>query len=266
MLSIRAYTRRLLFVGGCLGILVSLIFMFFGSLRQKDPNTLRIGMLSGWAPFMTINHEGNFDGFDVDIAKEIGARLGKKVEIIDAGSLAALFLLLEQNSIDFAMSGLDITAQREARYRMVPYIGADLRHFYLIFAAAIPTGINSLETVQKAGLSVAAEPGSPQFQFIETVPNIEVVPHKCLTDMLMAVKYKKVDAMIVEEGIMKRAIKQDQTLKSLAIPLPEKFVVKGMGIAFNKTNNELAEKVMAIVTELKQNGFITQRAQAWHLE
>ncbi len=61
--------------------------------RAKTDDTLIVGMMSGWAPFMTITAKGTYEGFDVDVAQELAQRMGKKLVIQDLGSLHDSFTL-----------------------------------------------------------------------------------------------------------------------------------------------------------------------------
>lgn len=144
----------------CLSIIsIGCFYLFFPSQAKNKP--IIIGMMSGWAPFMVVNDQGNFEGFDVDVAQEIGKRLGKKVEIKDIGSLASLLLSLEQGAIDFAMSGLGITESRQKRLCMIPYTGQNIAYFVLLFNKKIPEGVKTIDDLQSLSSSiVCVEPGS----------------------------------------------------------------------------------------------------------
>ena len=51
-------------------IVISCISLFFRQ-TQRSSDELVVGMMSGWAPFMTINPTGEYVGFDVDVAKAL---------------------------------------------------------------------------------------------------------------------------------------------------------------------------------------------------
>src|SRR5256885_977823 len=90
-------------------VIVMLLGLLVGMprLSQKKEDQLVVGMMSGWAPFMTINGAGNYEGFDVDVAQEIARRMNKELVVQDCGSLASCFVALDQQRVDMLMSGLD---------------------------------------------------------------------------------------------------------------------------------------------------------------
>lgn len=226
---------------------------------------LRIGMMSGWAPFMNRNEEGKFEGFDVDIAQKIADHLGKKLLIVDAGSLASLFLMLEQGSIDMAMSGLDITHQRKQKYDMIPYYGEAARHFYILHKSDKLRKAATITDSLDGTLTIAAEPASAQSRFLEGFSFIEIKPLESIAHMIMDVNFHKSDGMIVEEGVMKRITKQDPSLEVIKLDLPTEFIVEGMGVALKRGNNQTAQ-IATIIDELKAAGELQQASVTWGLE
>lgn len=223
-------------------------------------------MMSGWAPFMNVNTQGQFEGFDVDVAQEIAQRLNKKLEIKDLGSLSSLLVALQQNKVNCIMSGLDITAQRQASMILVPYCGQELRHFYLLFNKEIPDGIHTIKDLAERNLVVAAEPGSPQYEFAQTIPGIQLKPMKSLSALMLDLSYNKSATVLVEYGIMKQQTSLNNNLKVLPVELPEKFIIHGMGIGLRKDNTELADQIAQIVAQMRQDGTLKRFEQKWNLE
>ena len=163
-------TIGLSFAGAALFVCAT--YFIRNSTKISSPSdTLVIGMMSGWPPYMSIDKQGNYVGFDVDIAKALGKKLGKKLEIKDVGSLATLFLSLEQGKIDMIFSGLDITQERQKRMTMIPYAGEDTTSMYVLFYNQVPQGIASLEDLaQKPNTIVCIEANSTSEKLIDLYP------------------------------------------------------------------------------------------------
>lgn len=49
-------------------------------------NDLIVGTTSGYAPYVSINAEGEYEGFDIDVAKALADKLGRKLVIKDFGT------------------------------------------------------------------------------------------------------------------------------------------------------------------------------------
>ncbi len=233
---------------------------------KKTDAVLTVGMMSGWAPFMTINAQGNYEGFDVDVAQELANRMGKGLEIQDLGSLAPCFLALEQNKVDMVLSGLDITEQRLAKLSMIQYTGQDVTTFELVFWNNIPATIKSIEdlrTMQDA--VICAEAGSAQEKFLDQYTYITKKPMGSATDMLLDVKYGKSLAFIIEPRVAARFKKQESSIKTLPVPLPKEFRVYGEGIGINKKRPELRAEVIALIAAMKTDGILAALEKKWGL-
>ena len=72
------------------GLIAAVFMAFIGGaiiltklLNKNDELTLIMGTMSGWPPYVTINEKGEYEGFDIDVAREIARRLNKKLSIKD---------------------------------------------------------------------------------------------------------------------------------------------------------------------------------------
>lgn len=246
---------------------------FFYFTTQQEPSrlsnnaTLTVGMMSGWAPFMTIDNTGKYIGFDVDVAYELGKQLNKSVVIKDFGSLAPLFLALEQGKIDCILSGLDITQERLNKLIMLPYTGQTVTQFSLLFWQKIPTHITSLESlIADKNAVVCAEPGSAQAHYLEQFPSLSQKSIPSVTEMLLELRYAKSLAAFVEPQVAYNLQKREPNLKILPVPLPEKYCVYGMGIALKKTNTTLGTALTQALTNCKKDNTIAQLERTWQLK
>lgn len=256
-----------IFFAAAAGLIALFSFGFFLKRPAKANDELVVGMMSGWAPFMVLNPDGQSVGFDVDVANLLAKRLNKKLVIKDLGSLASCFVALEQNKIDLLMSGLDITQDRLKKLAMIPYTGEEIKTFSLLFWKNIPTGISSLEDLKNIqNATVCAEPGSAQDKFLNQYAFITKKPIATTTEMLLELRYSKSLAVILEPQVANRLKKQEPSLVALDIPLPDAFKVYGMGIALKKSNQQLVQKIEQLITALKKNGELSRLETTWGLK
>lgn len=236
--------------------------------RVKRANdTLVVGMMSGWPPFMSINEQGQFEGFDVDVAQAVAQKLGKKLEIIDAGSLAPLFISLDQGRIDFVLSGLDITQKRMSQMEMVQYTGDKVDSLSLIFWNQIPAGVTSIEDLRTLkNATVCYEPGSSIDSYINQLDFINQKPLAQRVDMVMDIKYGKSIAAMLEPKVATLLARTNPEIKIMRVPLPAEYQLYGMGIAIKQANKDLTLQVSTIIAQLKQDGVLKNLEQRWQLE
>jgi ABC-type amino acid transport substrate-binding protein len=232
----------------------------------QNRDTILVAGMFVWPPFMSITPNGSYEGFDIDVAQAVAAKLGKKLEIIDMGSLASLFIALEQRKIDMIFSGLDITQKRQQELIMIPYTGTQVTTLSLLFWKEIPakiTNINDLAQTKNAILCY--EPGSANETFLKDYPQLSQKPLSSVVDMLMDIKYGKSTAAILEPTIAQRLAQQNPEIKLLSIPLGTEFQLYGMGIAIKKSNTALALQISTAINQLKEQGTISSLENKWGL-
>jgi polar amino acid transport system substrate-binding protein len=75
-----------------------------------------VGTTSGYAPFVSLDAEGKYHGFDIDLAELLAIKLNKKLVIKDLGSMPSLMLGLKQKKIDALIWAVSITEDRMKNY------------------------------------------------------------------------------------------------------------------------------------------------------
>jgi ABC-type amino acid transport substrate-binding protein len=227
-------------------------------------NTLTIGTASGYAPFVSVDASGNYEGFDIDVAKEIAAHLGKKLVLKDLGSMTALFMALDQGSIDGIIWGLSITQDRLKKVAMVRYQGETTRAFSLIFWKAIPPQIKSINDMK--GMTVCVEPTSTQDMVLSKYPFIIKKATEKVDDALFNIQYSKVDAAFVEPAIAQKFQRKYPEIKTLDVPLEKEDQVEGIGIAVKKENTKLIDALTQAVKKITTEGKIQRFEQKWGVQ
>ena len=184
--------KKLKYLFACPFLIITFLTIKTLIKKAKPEKTLTIGMMSGWAPFMTINSEGNYEGFDVDLAQEIGKQLKINIEIKDMGTLSATFIAMEQGKIDCIMSGLDITKARLDKMQMIPYTGETIKSFSMIFWNKIPTNIKTIYDFKTyPNATICVEPGSSIEKFLDQFNFINQKAFSKTEEMILDIKYNK---------------------------------------------------------------------------
>lgn len=232
-------------------------------LSQTIQEVFVVGTASGYAPFVSVNEYGDYEGLDIDIARELAREIGKKLIIKDLGSMAPLFIALDQGSIDAIIWGLSITQDRLQHVAMVHYQGERTDSYPLLFWGPVPENVHSLTDL--SGKTVCAEPASAQEVVLKKYPEINLLPVEKIDDALLAIQYSKADAALVEPAIAKKFKKKYPEIQELPITLEVEDRVQGIGIALSKNNKKLEQEVSAAVTRLKQSGVIKELEEKWGL-
>lgn len=87
-----------------------------------ERGVLRVGFDAGYQPFEMTNKQGQYIGFDVDLAKMVAKEMGVKVEFVNTAWDGIIPALLT-DKFDVIMGGMTVTPQRNLRVNFAdPYI------------------------------------------------------------------------------------------------------------------------------------------------
>lgn len=237
-------------------------FYYWQSQPCPISNTLIIGTAAGYAPYVSINEQGAYEGFDIDIAHALAAAMDKKLEIKDLGSMTSLMMALEQRSIDAILWGISITKNRQAAFEMIHYFGNPTTHYPLIFWNNAPSEISDFASLK--GMTICAEPGSSQYDVLKQYPEITMLPVDKVDDALMHLQYGSATAALLDPVIAQKFKAKFPNITIVNMPLPDSHQVSGIGIVLKK-KSPLKAALEDAVAFLTQHGVIAQRAQAWGL-
>lgn len=227
---------------------------------------LIIGTTSAYAPYVSLNDKGEYEGFDIDIANELGKKLNKRVVIKDLGSMPSLFLALKQNKVDALIWAISITAERQNQVEMVYYQGAKVTELPLLFWKVIPANIRSIQDmVNDSKASLAVEAGSFQESFLKSVPGLNIKNVDKFMDAILEIKYGKSIATMIDPALLSKTTTQFPEIKVLNVPLPLNEQSFGNGICINKSNSVIASQIRQAIDALRSEGKIAELESKWNL-
>lgn len=247
-------------------LVIAAIGSYFFFKQPKSPqntNQFIVGMTGGYAPFISINPQGEYEGFDIDIARALAAQMGKELVLKDLGSMSGLFMALDQGSIDAIIWGLSITQDRLKKVAMIHYQGEPRRCDPLIFWKAIPAGVSSIDDMK--GKTICVEPASSQDVGLSKYGFINKLPVEKIDDALLNIQYGKADAALVDPAIAKKFKAKYSEIQILDIPLAPEDQVEGVGIVIKLNNSSLIDQIEGAVARLRSAGIIVQLEQKWGL-
>jgi ABC-type amino acid transport substrate-binding protein len=249
-------------------VLFSSIIGVYVLIKNRTPNhdstTLVVGTAAGYAPFVSLDVHGEYEGFDIDIAHALAISLDKRLVIKDLGSMTSLVMALEQGSIDAIIWGMSITQDRLKKFSMVHYQGANTTSYPLLFWQKIPAGITNLAEMR--GKTICVEPASSQSTFLNKHSDIKTMSVERIDDALLNIQYGKADAALVDPAIAKKFKNKFPELLSLEIPLDTQDQVHGVGIMIKKENSALITSIEQAVAGLERTGMIKDCEKKWGLE
>lgn len=248
-----------------LGVLLCL-FLYHLLQRKTSENHLRIGVATGYAPWATVTTAGALEGFDVDIAYELGHRLGVPVSLVDM-SPELLIASVKTKKLDLMVAPMAITPEREKAFIMIHYQGSSATQWPLMFLREVPPAIKTLADVATLpNPIVCVLPGTKQAEYAYSMPSITVRALDNMALLLMEIRHGKAAAALVDPDLGVRTQQENPDMTFVQIPVPPEYHSRGNGIAIHHENHKLAQDVVVAITSMKKDGFITEREHHWHIE
>lgn len=202
--------------------------------------------------------DGEMVGFEIDLAKALGEKMGLNVEFKQLQFDAIVTAVAAGGQCDVGISGFSITPERLKE--------VDFSNSYYVddlgIAVMKDSGITSENLDEKlAGAKIAVQSGTTgEAQMLEDYPNATIVPYGNSTDSFAAMQAGQVDAVCTNLAVVNRTVaeayKDAEVVKTIATG--EEY-----GIAVSKENAELTAAINAALAELKADGTIDEIAAKW---
>lgn len=225
-------------------------------MKQK----LILGLDPTFAPMGYTDEDGAIVGFDIDVAAEVCARLGKDIELVcQPITWEAKELELNNKNIDCIWNGMSISPDRmESMSISVPYMSNAM--ILVVRSDSGMTGKADLAG-KKLGLqagSTAEEALDEDVKFKASLG--EVVPFDYNSDALMDLRQGGLDAVLMDLVVAEYYI---TTEEAELICLEETLMPEDYGIGFRKTDLELTEAVNNALFDMVRDGTLEQISKKW---
>lgn len=243
-----------------LAILLSCLFLvsaFAGCGSGKTGGKLVVGLDDQFPPMGFRDENNELVGFDIDLAKKVGERLGMEV-VLQPINWAAKEMELDAGNVDVLWNGMTITdARKESMLVSEPY----LKNAQIIVVKA-DSPINS--KADMGGITVALQTGSSAEEAFDKDEIKSTVAQVVQMDDNVAalndLEIGRVDAVVIDKIVAEYYLtKKPGIYKILADELaPEEF-----GIAFKKGNKPLHDKVVGELKKMAKDGTATEISMKW---
>jgi len=245
-------------------LIFSLLFVCVYAGEKRD--NFVVGTTSGYAPYVSLNLQGEYEGFDIDFARLLADRLNKNIVFKDLGSMPSLLMALKKGKIDAAIWAISITEARQKEMEMIYYQGVKETELPILFWKEVPEGIKTIADLGNLkGLPICVESGSLQDSIILQYPSIKTRYLDKVLDGILEVKYKKSLGIVVDSSLINRLQGQYPELKVLYLPLPNNQQALGNGVCISKSNKKLAIETKRVIAELREEGKIEELERKWNL-
>ncbi|MBK9050003.1 MAG: transporter substrate-binding domain-containing protein [Chloroflexi bacterium] len=241
----------------------------------EERGTIRVSTDPNYEPQSFLDANGDFTGFDVEVAREIGERLGVEVEfvtpdwdVITAGNWGGQW--------DMSVGSMTVTLDRQ---EVLDF--AEPAYYYTPaqFAAADGSGIDTWEDVAGQAVCVgvsttyeqwlsgdAAGLGLPESSFYTDPPaDVSIVPLSTDAECAQSIQAGRTEfsVFLTSGTVVDAAIAQGITVHKVGGPAYS----ENLAVAFDKSgeldNDTLVARVSEIIAEMHADGTLRTLSEKW---
>lgn len=237
-------------------LLITLLMMFAVTSTVLAQDVLKVATEAGFMPFEFVAEDGQLTGFDMDIIKAIGDKLGMKVQI-DNISWDGLIPALQNKAYDALIAGITITPERaESVSFSDPYFESVLT----IVVNQNNKDITSLDSLKgkiaAVQISTTGDFAAEEIEGLGSLLRYNTVP-EAMQNVIMGTVHAMVVDLPVAEAYL--AANPHAPLKHVGPVADNEFY----GIAVHKENQELLAKINQALAEIKADGTYDAIYEKW---
>ena len=238
------------------------------NVAKNSGDTFTVGFDAEFPPYGYRDDNGEYVGFDLDLAAEVCKRQGWEL-VKQPIDWDAKDMELSSGAIDCIWNGFTMNGREDAYTWTEPYIDNSQ-----VFVVASASGVQNKEEL--AGKVVAVQKDSSALAALndeENADNIalrdsfsQLIEYADYNTAFMDLEQGAVDAVAIDIGVAQYQIAQREEGKFVMLQGEDnKLAVEQYAVGFLKGNDELRDTVQKTLDEIAADGTFAQIAEKWGL-
>lgn len=235
---------------------------------KGSDKTFTVGFDAEFPPYGYRDDNGEYVGFDLDLAAEVCKRQGWEL-VKQPIDWDAKDMELSSGAIDCIWNGFTMNGREDAYTWTEPYVDNSQ-----VFVVAAASGVQNKEEL--VGKVVAVQKDSSALAALndeENADNIalrdsfaQLIEYADYNTAFMDLEQGAVDAVAIDIGVAQYQIAQREAGKFVMLQGEDnKLAVEQYAVGFLKGNDELRDTVQKTLDEMAADGTFTQIAEKWGL-
>ncbi len=253
--------KKLLKLGLVFALLAAVTTGCSQEVEKSDKKVLTVATAAPYAPYETMNIDGELEGFDIDLGNAIAEKLGYELEWKNLDFDAALFEV-QGGSVDMMMAGLSPSEERrEVMDFSDIYYSEDSANVVVTLKETDYEDIDDLK-----GLVVGVQDGTIQQATVEGIADeydLTMETRKQYIDIVLDILNGNIDFLVCEEANAAEFLAEYDELK--AFDLGVGSALEGNAIGFKK-DSKLVDEFNVAINELIEDGTVAELADKWFKE
>lgn len=234
--------KKLIIALGCM------LAIMAGSVQAKTWHVVRIAFDVPYKPFEYQNPDGSWGGFEVDLARAVCHQIHAKCVFIKQNWDGIIPGLLARK-YDAIMSSMSITPQRAKKVLFSkPYYNTPSAWF-----APKSDNIDPTNKAAMKGKIVGVQRGTTQDGYVtkHLGDTVQIKRYTTADDMVLDLENGRLDMVLVDYPVGQQTIMKDNKFHIVGKPVK---LGSGVGVAFRKSDKDLAAEFNKALATLKSNG------------
>jgi ABC-type amino acid transport substrate-binding protein len=237
----------------------------------RETGILRVGMDAGFPPFESVAADGTLIGFDVDLARELGRRLGVEVQFVANLPYDGLYDALTVGRVDVVISALVVNPARMEDFSYsASYFDAGQ---VLVVHGSPPSAppenggeeeVSSIENMADlSGRTLAVEFGTQgdleARKWARQLTDLTVIQYQTAVKALAAVAVGEVDAALVDRVSALATVEPGGKL----VIVEKSIVAEPYAVALRKDSAQLLRAINKALAEMEADGTMEALVDKW---
>jgi len=232
----------------------------------KERGTMIVGTSADYPPYESVDKSGKFVGFDMDLVREIGKRMGVKVEIKDLG-FDSLIASLQNNKVDLVAAAMQGTPERDKTVDFtIPY-----NFVKDAFVTSVKADVKMNSPKDAAGKKIGVQTGTIQENWIRDnlikpglTPEDYLFQYERVDNAGLDLAAGRIDLLLIQS---KPAKDLTNKMKDLKIALVTTETVKaGQCLALPEGDTQFKAELDRVIEELKKEGWIEKKKEEFGID
>jgi polar amino acid transport system substrate-binding protein len=233
---------------------IVLVLFFISCNKHQKQKTIIFGISAQYPP-LTYMENNEIKGFDIDLARLIGNKLGAQIEFKDM-QFQSIFPAVSTKRIDAGTGCISITDERKKNFDFsVPY-----RHENIALIFRTEDKFRSTNDIRNN--KIGAQLGNTIAVWAKKqFDNKNIKEMDSMPQLIETLKNKYIDGVFTSASHAVEFSKQNVGLSSISVAKSS----EGCGILFKK-DSDLVESVDKVLKEMIKNNEISDLERKWGLE
>jgi len=228
-----------------------------GKETESGADTFTVGFDQDFPPMGFVGDNGEYTGFDLELAQEVASRLGRKY-VPQPIAWDAKDMELEAGNIDCIWNGFTITGREDGYTWTKPYMENSQ-----VFVVGKDSGIKTLADLSGKIIEVQADSSAEKAlqadgKLAETFGTLQTTPD--YNTAFMDLEMGAVDAIAMDVIVAGYQIEQR---KADFIILDEALAAEEYGVGFKKGNDALRDQVQEQLEAMAADGTLKKISEKW---